>query len=192
MTDQYTPEEQAILLGIARAAIEAAANGQPRPHPDLAALPPALREPRACFVTLFEYGELRGCTGTLAARRPLADEVSATAIQTAFNDPRFMPVTAQETPSLRIEISVLTPPQTLPYDSPDDLLHKLRPGVDGVLLSLGPYRSTFLPQVWENHPDPAEFLSLLCRKAGLPADAWKTMGMRVEVYQAISFEESHT
>lgn len=192
MTDHYTPEEQALLLGIARTAIDTAANGLPRARPDLDALPQALREPRACFVTLSEQGDLRGCTGTLAARRALADEVSATAIQSAFNDPRFVPVSPQEVPHLSIEISVLTPSQKLDYDGPDDLVRKLHPGVDGVLLTLGPYRSTFLPQVWENHPDPAEFLSLLCRKAGLPGDAWKRMDMRVEVYQAVSFEEAHT
>jgi AmmeMemoRadiSam system protein A len=192
MTDHYTPEEQALLLGIARTAIDAAANGLPRSRLDLASLPAALREPRACFVTLAQYGELRGCTGTLAARRPLADEVSATAIQSAFNDPRFMPVAAHEIPTLCIEISVLTPPQRLHFSGPNDLVRKLRPGIDGVLLTLGPYRSTFLPQVWDNHPDPAEFMSLLCRKAGLPAEAWQHTDMRVEVYQAVSFEEAHT
>jgi AmmeMemoRadiSam system protein A len=189
MVDVYTPEERVLLLGIARETLEAITTGAGHPVPDLTSLPPALREKRACFVTLTEQGDLRGCTGTLVARRPLADEVALTTAQTAFHDPRFAPVRAEEVPLIRIEISVLTPPVELQYDSPEALLHSLRPGVDGVLLRMGPYRSTFLPQVWEHHPEPETFLKLLCRKAGLPDDAWKRPEMRVDVYQTVSFEE---
>lgn len=185
----YTPEEQDILLGISRRTLEYATAGGARPHVDLEALPPGLREERACFVSFHIDGELRGCTGTLAARRPLADEVSLTTVQTAFNDPRFPPVTASETPQIRIDISVLTPSSTLSYDSPDDLLRLLRPGVDGVTLSLGPYRSTFLPQVWEHVPDTVEFLTMLSRKMGLPGDAWRHPRMKVDIYQSFNVAE---
>jgi AmmeMemoRadiSam system protein A len=189
MLETYALEEQKILLGIARETLKAAAAGEDRPHPDLAALPPRLGEKRACFVTLNSQGDLRGCTGTLTARRPLADEVSATTVQTALYDPRFSPVKPAEVAEIQIEISVLTPPELLTYSSPEALLRLLRPGIDGVLLRLGQYRSTFLPQVWERYPDPADFLTLLCRKAGLPGDAWQSPDMQVDIYQTVVFEE---
>jgi uncharacterized protein len=185
----YTPQEQDILLGISRRTLEYVAAGGARPQVDLEALPPGLREERACFVSFHIDGELRGCTGTLAARRPLADEVSVTTVQTAFNDPRFPPVTASETPQIQIDISVLTPCSTVSYNSPEDLLRLLRPGVDGVTLSLGSYRSTFLPQVWEHVPDPVEFLTMLSRKMGLPGDAWRHPRMKVEIYQSFNMAE---
>ena len=159
----YTPEEEHILLALARDTLRAVTRGHPPPPLDLDALPPALLEPRACFVTLRRRsdGALRGCTGTLVARRPLALEVVEMTQQTALNDPRFMPVTAPEVPGLHVEISVLSPPQPLQFDDPDDLLHKLHPGIDGVTLMLDDRRATFLPQVWESYPDPRLFLSLL-------------------------------
>jgi len=189
MTDVYTPEEQAQLLHIARHTLEAVTSGESRPCIDLQALPPKLRENRACFITLHITGELRGCTGTLTARRPLAEEVSISTVQTAFSDPRFPPVAAEEVPQIQIEISVLTPSVPLDYDNPNDLVRRLRPNVDGVTLQLGSYRSTFLPQVWEHLPDPVEFLTLLSRKMGLPGDAWRHPKMRVETYQSVSMEE---
>lgn len=187
--ENYSPEEKAQLLAIARRTLEAVASGQSRPRVDLESLPSRLHEQRACFVTLNRDHDLRGCTGTLVARRSLAEEVSFTTAQTALNDPRFTPVTAGEVPEINIEISVLTPPMPLNYDRPDDLPKLLRPGVDGVLLQLGPYRSTFLPQVWERIPDPENFLGMLCRKAGLPSDAWRNPRLEVEIYQVVSFEE---
>ena len=189
MSDDYTPEEQAQLLGLARRTLEAITTGAPRPRVDAKALTPHLREERACFVTLYINEELRGCTGTLAARRCLADEVEQTTIQTAFSDPRFTPVTADEVPQIRIEISVLTPPQPLKFDSPNELKRMLRPGTDGVTLRLGHYRSTFLPQVWERVPDAETFLTMLSRKMGLSGDAWRLPEMEVEIYQTVVIEE---
>jgi AmmeMemoRadiSam system protein A len=188
-SEEYMPEEQAQLLRISRGTLEAITAGNARPRPDLATLAARLREERACFVTLQSQGELRGCTGTLTARRPLADEVSVTTVQTALNDPRFPPVLAAEVPNIHIEISVLTPSTRLDFDGPDDLLMRLRPGTDGVTLHLGPYRSTFLPQVWERVPDPAEFLTLLSRKMGLPGDTWRHPRLVVEIYQSIIIAE---
>ena len=192
MTEDYLLEEQEILLGIARGTLEAVTAGGARPRPDLQTLPVKLREERACFVSFHIGDELRGCTGTLAARRPLADEVSVTTVQTAFNDPRFPPVVTSEAPQIRIEISVLTPSSLLAYNSPDELLRLLRRGIDGVTLSLGPYRSTFLPQVWQHVPDPVEFLTMLSRKMGLPGDAWRHPRMQVEIYQSCNFAEPET
>jgi AmmeMemoRadiSam system protein A len=189
MTDEYTPEEQAQLLRIARQTLEAVTAGGVRPVLDLETLPPRLREERACFVTLLMNDELRGCTGTLMARRPLAEEVAVTTVQTALNDPRFPPVVAAEVPHIQIEISVLTPSVPLHYDSPDDLPKLIRPYIDGVTLQLGPYRSTFLPQVWERVPDPVEFLTLLSRKMGLPGDTWRHPKLHVETYQTVRIAE---
>lgn len=187
----YTPEEEHILLALARDTLRAVTRGHPPPPLDQDALPPALLEPRACFVTLRRRsdGALRGCTGTLVARRPLALEVVEMTQQTALNDPRFMPVTAPEVPGLHVEISVLSPPQPLQFDDPDDLLHKLHPGIDGVTLMLDDRRATFLPQVWESYPDPRLFLSLLSEKMGRSPDAWHDPQLQVETYQATVIEE---
>jgi AmmeMemoRadiSam system protein A len=192
MIESYTPEEQSQLLGLARQTLEAITTGHPAPVVDVQTLPPALCEMRACFVTmrLRSDGALRGCTGTLVARRSLAQEVIEMTIQTAFYDPRFSPVTRHETPDIHLEISVLTPPQPLEFDSPDDLLDKLRPGVDGVTLKLDNRRATFLPQVWESYSDPRVFLSLLCEKMGCSPNTWRDPRLKVEIYQAIVIEEA--
>ncbi len=185
----YTPEEQAQLLHIARHTLEVVTAGEARPPVDLQTLLPRLCEERACFVTLTMDGELRGCTGTLIARRPLAEEVGYTTVQTAFNDPRFTPVTASEVPFIELEISVLTPSVPLLFDTPEDLPKLIRPHIDGVTLHLGPYRSTFLPQVWERIPDPVEFLTLLSRKMGLSNNAWRDPRIQVETYRSVVIME---
>jgi len=189
--DTYTPEEQRLLLALSRETLERITTNQAPPAVDHAVLPPALVEERGCFITLQRRadGSLRGCIGTLVARRPLAEEVVHMTVQTAFYDPRFPPVQAPEVPNLHIEISVLTPSQPLAFDGPDDLLRKLHPGVDGVTLRLGDRRATFLPRVWESHPDPRVFLSLLAQKMGCEPDAWRDPAIQVETYQAITFEE---
>jgi AmmeMemoRadiSam system protein A len=186
----FTSTEKQQLLDIARRAITAAASRKPIPEVDLDTLPQSLLQSAACFVTLHVDDMLRGCTGSLVAQRPLAQEVSLTAVQTAFRDPRFPPVSAAEVPNLDIEISVLTPPRPLTYTSPEDLIVRLRPGVDGVTLRQGFRRATFLPQVWERIPEPRRFLEMLCQKMGLPADAWLSGEMEVEVYQAIAWSEA--
>jgi AmmeMemoRadiSam system protein A len=183
-------EERLILLKLARQAVEAAAANKPLPRVELEKLPPRLRENSACFVTLHKHGELRGCTGILVAQAPLATEVVRTAEQTALHDPRFYPVRPEEVPLLDIEISILTPPQPLHVSNPNDLPKLIRPGIDGVTLTKGPYRATFLPQVWDHIPDPVHFLDMLCQKMGLYPQAWRLPGMQVEVYQVEEFSES--
>jgi AmmeMemoRadiSam system protein A len=187
----YTPQEQLILLDLARSTLERITRGQSPPTVDLSQLPPALGEDRACFITLRRRIDraLRGCTGTLVARHPLAHEVVSMTIQTAFNDPRFRPVNENEVDGLHLEVSVLTPPQPLIFDGPDDLLSKLRPGVDGVTLRWDNRRATFLPQVWDGYPDPRIFLSLLSEKMGRAPDAWRSPRTEVETYQAVIIEE---
>jgi AmmeMemoRadiSam system protein A len=182
-------EEQKILLDIARKGMEAAVKGEPAPPVDLPTLPEALRKDGASFVTLTLHGSLRGCIGALEPRQPLALDVREHAAEAALEDPRFPPVRPYELPAIHIEVSYLTLPQELPYDSPDDLLHKLRPRVDGVTLIDGWRRATFLPQVWESLPDPAAFLSHLCEKMGAWPNLWQTRKIRVQTYQVQEFHE---
>lgn len=184
-----TTEERRILLRLAREAIREALSDTSVHEVSLEGLPPRLRENGAAFVTLTLGGQLRGCIGSLSAHRPLAVDVQRHAVDAAFDDPRFPPLTDSEFPLLRIEISVLTEPQPLPFVDSDDLLQRLRPGVDGVILERGWNRGTFLPQVWEQLPEPKAFLSHLCQKAGLPSSAWRWPDIRVSVYQVEKFTE---
>ena len=189
MTEPLTASEQQLLLKLARASIEAAVRGQPPPPVEHDSLTPALLRQGTCFVTLNEYSELRGCIGGLRAEAPLYEDVREHAAQAALRDYRFPPVTPDEVPNLEIEVSVLTEPQPLKYDSPADLPRLLRPEVDGVILSQGFRRATFLPQVWERVPDPEMFLSMLCEKMGVHPDAWRRAKLEVQIYQVEKFAE---
>jgi AmmeMemoRadiSam system protein A len=184
-----TPQDRETLLKLARETIASQARGQRMPKVDLDAVSDDLRRDAACFVTLTERGQLRGCIGSLEAHQPLVLDVRDNAIGAAFRDPRFPPVNARELEDLHIEISVLSRPEPLSYDGPDDLIAKLRPDVDGVVIERGWNRATFLPQVWEKIPDPREFLQHLCLKAYLPADAYCRPGLDVSTYQVEMFEE---
>jgi hypothetical protein len=133
---------------------------------------PWLREPGASFVTLKIEGALRGCIGSLEPRRALGDDVAHNGYAAAYRDPRFPPVSAGERSRLQVEVSVLSPHQPLAASSEREALAALRPGVDGVVLQYGSQGATFLPQVWESLPEPAEFLEHLRRKAGLPGTFW--------------------
>lgn len=149
---------------------------------DLAVVPATLREPGACFVTLRREGELRGCIGSLEARRPLAVDAALNAASAAFDDPRFVPVSTAELVDLSLEISILEPSRPLPARTEQELLALLRPGLDGLVLCLGERRATFLPAVWRSLPDPREFVRELKRKAGLSADFWSP-GLAFERYE---------
>jgi len=150
---------------------------------------PTLQEKRGTFVTLKIKGQLRGCMGCLTATESILEGMQRNAINAAFNDPRFPLLTADELAQADIEVSILTEPQVLEYTDGDDLLAKLRPHIDGVILQKGFSRATFLPQVWEQLPKTEDFLAHLCRKAGLPGDAWKTGELEVSTYQAQYFHE---
>ena len=184
----FSTDEQGLLLALARDAIRAQAAGAPDPAVDSTSLSPALRELRGCFVTLTREGKLRGCIGNIHPRDPLYRAVMENARGAAFRDARFAPVEADEVPDLAIEISVLTEPERLEFNSPGDLLHKLRPEVDGVVLKFDWRTATFLPQVWRKFPNPERFLDLLSEKAQQPADAWRDPGTVVLTYQVDSFE----
>jgi AmmeMemoRadiSam system protein A len=131
-----------------------------------------LRSPGASFVTLHLDGELRGCIGSVEARRALGDDVERNARAAAYHDPRFAPVDALERPRLEIEVSVLSRREPIGVASEAEALASLRPGVDGIFLEYQECRATFLPQVWEGLPDPVNFLGELRRKAGLPPRFW--------------------
>jgi AmmeMemoRadiSam system protein A len=165
------PAERAALGEVAREALAAALEGRPYQVPE-SLRRGRLAERGASFVSLHAGGELRGCIGSLEARRPLADDVAANARAAALEDYRFSPLEEHELAGVEIEISVLTPTAPLPVRSEAELLARLRPGVDGLVLEEGGRRATFLPVVWKQLPAPADFLAHLKRKAGLPADYW--------------------
>lgn len=174
------PPQRATLMAVARRSIEhGLATGRPLPivpseyHRDLKAV-------RASFVTLQVHGQLRGCIGHLEAVQPLVVDVSENAFAAAFQDPRFSPLTAREWPSVDIHLSLLTRPEPIHFQDEADLVHQIKPGVDGLILQDGPNRGTFLPSVWDSLPRAADFLSHLKLKAGLPANHWSR---RIEVYR---------
>lgn len=131
-----------------------------------------LREVRATFVTLNLANKLRGCIGTLEARRTLIADVAHNAFAAAFRDPRFKPVTKDDADQIDVHISLLSPPEPIQFNSEMDLIRKLRPRVDGLIFEEGPCRSTFLPAVWESLPEPHQFFEALKRKAGLLENYW--------------------
>jgi len=145
--------------------------------------PPALRERGAAFVTLREDGRLRGCIGTLVAVDSLVVTVADRARAAALDDPRFPPVSRRELADLDVSVSVLSPMRALPVAGYEDLLGKVRPGVDGLMIQAVYHAATFLPSVWEELPEPAEFLAHLWLKARLTPGAWPD-GMAVFRYTA--------
>lgn len=177
------------LLALARRSILSAAAKSPQNPPEDDELAPELAARRACFVTLTCDGALRGCVGNLSADCSLAGAVWHNAAKAAFNDPRFPPVTLEEVDRLRIEISVLTEPQVLRFDSPEELIAQLRPRIDGVVLRLGPRVATLLPQVWNQLPAAPDFLRCLSRKAGCGDLGWQEPDAVVSVYQVEHFAE---
>lgn len=189
LPDQLNPEERQFLLKLARQSLDAGVRGQSLPVLDLLPLSPLLKAPGASFVTLTKRGELRGCIGALEPYQSLAEDVREHAVAAALEDYRFRPVQPAELDEIEIEISRLTIPQPLTYTDTEDLLHKLRPGMDGVLLRDGMRRATFLPQVWEKIPDPATFLNYLCEKMGAPAQQWQRKKLEVLIYQVEEFHE---
>lgn len=172
----HSPDRQDLhgreILRLARRSIEYGLDhGEPLPvQPD--ALPQALTEPAATFTTLLLGANLRGCCGTLEAAHPLATDVARSAFQAAFRDSRFEPVGQDELDGIRLEVSVLSPLQPISVSDETDLLNRLRPGTDGLVIVEGARRATFLPKVWETLPDPRLFLAQLKAKSGLPRDYW--------------------
>jgi len=176
------------LLGIARGAIAGALHGEPGAETVPAGIHPELDTPRAVFVTLTQARRLRGCIGTLEPVAPLAQAVVQAAISAALHDPRFPRLQVEELEQTRIEVSVLGPMAPLAADCRETLLAALEPGADGLMLEDRRHRATFLPKVWEQLPEPREFLEQLFAKAGLPGDHWSPT-LRFHRYRTLTFGE---
>lgn len=174
-TDAGSPldaSERATLLAMARCSIEHGVREKEALRPNLEEYSSALQAPGASFVTLHLEERLRGCIGSLEARRALVADVAEHAWAAAFEDPRFAPVSAGEAVKLKIHVSVLSEPLPVECDNEDELIARLRPGVDGLVLEEGGHRSTFLPSVWEELEEPRAFLRQLKLKASLPPHHW--------------------
>ena len=160
-----------LLLDVARASIEHGLRAGVPCDVDPRDYPPALREPGACFVTLRKRGELRGCVGSLEPRRPLVADVARNAFAAANRDPRFPPLAPSEREAVELHVSVLGAMEPVACPSRAALLGALEPGVHGLSIGWGTCRATFLPQVWEQLPDPEAFLARLLEKTGIPIGA---------------------
>jgi AmmeMemoRadiSam system protein A len=173
MTEKLLIDHGATMIDLARQSIwHGITPGGPL-RIDPASVSPELLQPGACFVTLKKSGQLRGCIGSVMAHRDLATDLCENAFKAGFGDPRFPALRQDElNDDLELSISVLSPPRDFPFESEADLIAKLTPDEDGIILSDGNHRGLFLPQVWEQLPDPADFVAQLKRKAGLSTDHW--------------------
>ena len=160
------------MLQLAREAIRRDLEGDTPFNPDLQIFPASLQQRGACFVTLNLRGALRGCIGSLAAHRPLVEDITSNARAAAFHDPRFQPLTPEEYENLEIHLSILSPPTPMKVASRAELLAAIRPGVDGLVIKEHGRQATYLPSVWQQLPDPEQFVFELRRKAGLAGDGW--------------------
>ena len=182
---ELTADDNHILLDIAKQSI---ANGLKHNSPlkiNPGNYPDHLQVNRATFVTLLLNQQLRGCIGTLTAYQPLVMDVAEHAFAAAFNDPRFPSVSQDEARQLDIHISILTPAEAIDFNSEDELISKLQPGIDGLILESGTHKGTFLPSVWESLPEPEDFLAHLKLKAGLTKNFWDK-NIKVSRYKTIS------
>ena len=199
MTEAEHRRRGAILLEIARVSLVETLRGAPGEGGGGGGSPPPPRGTRgdepwldeigASFVSLHRGGELRGCIGTVEAYRPLREDVRRNALAAALRDPRFPPLEPAELDEVEIEVTVLSTPEPMRFADEADALAQLRPGEDGLLLSWGGHRSTFLPQVWESLPDPEAFLASLKKKAGLAPDFWHP-DLELRRYSATHWSEA--
>jgi AmmeMemoRadiSam system protein A len=187
--ERFTREEGFELIRLARKTIEAELFGDGGFAEEGMYAASKFRDKRGTFVTLTVNGTLRGCIGHIIPSESVLEGVKKNALNAAFEDPRFRPLTAEEWDKVRVEVSILSDPRPLVYETPEELLNSLKPGVDGVIIRKGARQSTFLPQVWEQLPDKNEFLTHLCLKAGLDGDAWRKGGLEVFTYEVQAFED---
>jgi AmmeMemoRadiSam system protein A len=182
-------EQGKTLVALARATLKHRLCGAEKPQ-----IPEdqALMAQAATFVTLNVAGHLRGCIGNLQPVGAMWQGICDNALNAALHDPRFSPLRPEEVEQIDLHISILSPPQPLVYASAEELLSKLRPGVDGVILREGRRSATFLPQVWDQLPEAQQFLDHLCRKAGLPEGCWRKGTTEVLVYEVQGFHEERS
>jgi hypothetical protein len=143
----------------------------------------SLKKWLACFVTLNDEKDLRGCIGTIEPVDKLYESIIDNAISAAMRDPRFSPVTKDELAGLKYEVSVLSQPRDIFFSTKDELFEKIKDR--GVIISKSGQRAVYLPQVWEHFTSPESFLTSLCRKAGLGSGEWKEKGMKFLVFEKI-------
>jgi len=186
---QLTQSQGQALLKLARSSIAKKLGKSYDSPSDEVLKDKELQAQKGTFVTLNIHGRLRGCIGSLVGQTPLVKGVEDNAINAAFHDPRFNPLSADEYSNIHVEVSVLTDPQPLEYTDTNDLINKLKPKVHGVILRKGYASATFLPQVWDQLPTHEVFLSHLCLKAGLPGDTWKKDHLDIQTYTVQYFEE---
>ena len=186
-----TSGEQKYILFLARKTLIHYLSGKPIEELEKTKLSPALIEKRGCFVTLEKKGNLRGCIGYIQPVKSLCECVIENAVNAATQDPRFQEVNFDELNSLTIEISALTVPEPLEIKNRKTLLQVLVPGRDGVILSNGWKKSTFLPQVWEHFVDKESFLNALCEKGGMPGGCWEDENTEIFTYRAEAFKENN-
>jgi uncharacterized protein len=185
---RHDAEQGRMLLALAREAINRGMGELAHASKPADRTESWLTEPGAVFVTLTQQGELRGCMGSLEAHRPLVEDLRANARAAAFSDPRFPPLGEEELDATQVEVSILSSPEPMRFQNETNLLAQLRPGIDGVILEHGWHRATFLPQVWEQLPDPHQFMVHLKRKAGLAPDFWAD-DIRISRYSVEKFKE---
>jgi AmmeMemoRadiSam system protein A len=189
----HSPDRQDLpgteLLRLARASVEYGfIHREPLPV-RCDDLHPALTEPAATFTTLRLHGKLRGCCGSLEAVDPLATDVTRSAFRAAYRDSRFEPVGEEELAGLRLEVSVLSPLDSIAVNDEADLLAQLKPGTDGLVIVDGWRRATFLPKVWESLPEPRLFVMKLKNKCGLPEHYWSEQ-LQFLRYHTTTYAES--
>jgi uncharacterized protein len=185
-TSNLTQEYRQILLDIAKQSILSGLENHQALTISITDYPQELQTQRATFVTLNIKQQLRGCIGCLSAYRPLVEDIAQNAYAAAFSDPRFMALSNEEYPLLDYHISILSPSSNISFNSEDDLLSQLQPGIDGLILTEGSYRGTFLPVVWEQLNETKQFLNHLKQKAGLPANYWSDT-IKISRYSVESF-----
>jgi len=188
-TDKLSEKEGKHLVEMARKTIQKALfKPKDKSEPD-SIYSRKFQERRGTFVTLTMNGSLRGCIGHIIPQESLIEGVRVNAMNAAFRDPRFRPLSQNEFEKIKVEVSILTEPKPLTYTDANDLLAKLRGGIDGLIIRKGYHQATFLPQVWEQLPNKQDFLTHLCLKAGLAGDAWAHDQLEVHTYQVQAFEE---
>ena len=178
--------ERKQLLKLARDTLKYHFKNKPIP-PDVIPPNPKFQEKHGVFVTLQKEGKLRGCIGYIQPIKSLYEAVKENAFNAAFHDSRFTALKEEELPKVEIEISILSVPEELKYKDSLELIRKLKPKVDGVILEKNGREATFLPQVWNEVLIPEDFLRQLSWKAGLAPDGWKSA--KIFTYQAEVFKE---
>ena len=173
-SESLTPERGRALVDLAKGSIAHALGVAPAPLPPRSTNGGSawLEEHAATFVTLFHEGELQGCIGSIEPRRKLVDDVQENAVAAAFRDPRFPGIRPDQLDELRVEVSVLSPLEKIPFRTEEEALAAVRPFVDGLVVRHGWRRGVLLPQVWDRRTSVREFVAALKMKAGLPPTFW--------------------